>query len=164
MSDAVRLGSLIILGFLGFIVATPMLSPYASDEQATDLGIEVRVKDIHWTIIEVADVTGDLGNVVAHNGKLIGVRYKVKNLTDTLLTSQGLELTDDVDNKYSYLSDALSYIEDVEACETETIEPNTAKLCTSIYDVPNDVTGLRIVVTDLNMLGGKTQEIPLPMN
>ncbi|MEZ4664740.1 MAG: hypothetical protein R2911_44985 [Caldilineaceae bacterium] len=133
-------------------------------DSAGDMGIEATLNDVHWTIIEAADVTADLGGEIAHNGKLIGVRYMIENQTGDPLTSLGMELADGAGNSYSYLSDALPFIEDAEACETETIEPDASITCTAIYDVADDAEDLRAVVTDLNMLGGESEEIPLPVN
>ncbi|MEZ4707207.1 MAG: hypothetical protein R3A44_08380 [Caldilineaceae bacterium] len=204
MSNSIRLGCLVVLGIIGFMVVAPMFGggdqaeppsaveqggqPDAAQEEsadtgeagaaveedaaaeadgaaaAADMGIEATLNDVHWTIIEAADVTADLGDEISHNGKLVGVRYTIENLTSDPLTSLGMELTDDAGNKYSYLSDALPYIEEPEACETETIEPDASITCTAIYDVADDAADLRAVVTDLNMLGGESEEIALPVN
>ena len=204
MSNSMRVGCLVVLGLIAFVVARPMFSggnqaeqtgateqvgqpdaadngaaeaaPTAAEDAAadaaieggaagaSDVGVEATLNDVHWTIIEAADVTAELGGDLSHNGKLVGVRYTIENLSGDPLTTLGMELTDDAGNQYSYLSDALPYIEDAEACETETIEPDASITCTAIYDVADNAQDLRAVVTDLNMLGGESDEIPLPVN
>lgn len=207
MNNTVRMGCLVVLGIIAFMVVAPMFNggdqteqpgvvepveqqevaeeggevdaqdaeaeaaaeadgeaEAASDGDAAELGIETTVNDVRWTIIEAADVTADLGDDLSPEGKLIGVRFTVENLTGEPLTMLGLELTDDAGNSYSYLSDGLQFIEEAEACETETIEPESSVTCTAIYDVAADADELRAVVTDLNMLGGEREEIPLPIN
>lgn len=114
----------------------------------------VELNGVEWTIMEA----GEIGEVLAdelesENGTFVGVVYQVENQTSDPLTLVGLDLVDSTDEKYSYVSDALPYL-DGDGCETETLEPNSVIECTAIYDVYSDAEDLQAVLTDLNMLGG----------
>lgn len=136
----------------------------AAGEEIEAMFEPVELNGVEWTILEA----GEIGEVLAEeleseNGTFVGVVYQVENQTSDPLTLVGLDLVDSTDEKYSYSSDALPYL-DGDGCETETLEPNSVIECTAIYDVYSDAEDLQAVLTDLNMLGGEEQLLDLELD
>lgn len=124
----------------------------------------VDVNDVRWTVLEAAEIGEVIGEELeSENGTFVGVVFQVENMTSDPLTLVGLELVDSTDETYSYVSEALPYL-DGDGCETETLEPNTVLECTAIYDVYSDAEDLQAVLTDLNMLGGEQQLLDLELD
>ena len=145
----------------------PLPHPVEGEDLTEPDGETYDVNDVRWTIIQAVELGGvlpsesDAVDDLVANGRLIGVRFAVENTGDDPLTFVGMRVVDDQDGSYAYLSDGLAFIVDAEACQMEQLEPGAVLLCTAIYDVAVDATGLQAVLTDLNMLGG--QEVPVDL-
>lgn len=59
------------------------------------------------------------------------------------------------------MGEALPYIVEEEACEVVTLAAGATQTCSAVYDVAAEATGLALLVSDLNMLGGEQQAVEL---
>ena len=84
-------------------------------------------------------------------------------MTDDTLTMLGVDLLDAEGRQYAYVTDALPYVDEEEACEVEELAPGEVLTCTAIYDVEPDASGFQAKLTDLNMLGGDFEVVDLPI-
>jgi|GEM_PF-1591400 len=147
----------------------------SSDEAPSDGGDasvsgseeDVTVNDVRWSILgaenygDVIEGDGETIEDLYAEGDLIVVRYELENQSDSELTFMGMDLTDDQGEQYSYLSDAAPFIEEAELCEVVNLMPGDIQTCTAVYDVSDDSTGIKAIVSDLNMLGGEQEMINL---
>jgi len=136
----------------------------------TGAGESIDVNDVRWTILQAVELgdylesKSDAVSDLRATGRLIGVRFQLENLGEEPLTFVGMEVADAQGGKYTYLSEALPFIIDEEACQMEDLEPGVAITCTAIYDVSVDATGLQAALTDLNLLGGEEHFVDLDLD
>jgi hypothetical protein len=95
------------------------------------------------------------------SGQFVRVRFELENLSRDLLTFAGLDLVDDQGRTFKPSSDVIGFIPSEELCVLENLNPNVAKTCTAIYEVPANATGLRAQVGDLKLLGNQSALINL---
>jgi hypothetical protein len=183
------IGAVVILGVIGAMLGgsrsnsgsttQPAAAPInaaaqpAGDAAATaaptayGVGEDVRVDEVRWKILEAADLGKTLKStnqfVKDKNtaGRFVKVRFELENLSKDMLTFAGLDLVDDQGRTFKASGDAFQFIPNEEACVLENLNPNVAKSCTAIYEVPANATGLKAQAGDLKILGNKTELIDL---
>jgi hypothetical protein len=130
----------------------------------------IDVNDVRWTLLQAVELgdgleseSDEVPDLVAA-GRLIGLRFEVENLGEEPLTFVGIQVVDAQGREYTYLSEALPFIIDEEACQMEDLEAGTAITCTALYDVAQDASGLQGVLTDLSLLGGEEILVDLELD
>jgi hypothetical protein len=131
------------------------------------VGEDVQVDEVRWKILEASDLGKTLKSKnqfvkdKTTSGRFVQVRFELENLSKDMLTFAGLDLLDDQGRTFKPSSDAFQFIPSEEACVLENLNPNVAKSCTAIYEVPANVAGLKAQVTDLKMLGDASSLVDL---
>lgn len=120
------------------------------------IGKELQVGDIRWEVLSAEDH----GHVVEGNGfrektteRFIEVRFEITNKGSASLDFPGAVLRDRQGREYERKSSDV--IPEDEKCVggivgEHKLRPNTITNCTSIYEIPNDSTGLVFVADDLH--------------
>ena len=132
------------------------------------MGEDVRVDEVRWHVLSAED----LGDTLSSSnrfvdskttaGRFIRVRFEIENLSNDLLSYGGLDLVDNRGREYASYSESFMFLPDEEECSfIENLNPNIPKICTVIYEVAADAAGLKIVVSDLKILGSDEKEIDL---
>ena len=122
--------------------------------------IDAQVSDVQYAVLEATNEGSTIDTLEA-DGEFIVVRLLMANSGTEPLTYFGANMVDDHGQEYSYVSNALEYIVDEEACEVVTIEPGEEQICTMVYDVNDDANAVGLILTDLNLLGGEEVVIEL---
>jgi hypothetical protein len=141
--------------------------PTEAAPQSYTIGQDVTVDEMRWKIVSAED----LGNTLesdnqfvterTSSGRWVRVRFEMENLSKDMLSFAGLDLVDAQGRTLKPSSDAIQFIAPEESCILENLNPNVAKTCTVIYEVPANATGLQAQVTDLKILGGSETLIDL---
>jgi hypothetical protein len=148
----------------------PLPEVVGEEASITEAGESIDVNDVRWTILQAVELgdylesESDVVDDLRATGRLLAVRFQLENLGEDPLTFVGMEVADAQGGQYTYLSEALPFIIDEEACQMEELEPGVAITCTAIYDVNVDATGLQVVLTDLNLLGGEELFVDLDLD
>jgi hypothetical protein len=122
---------------------------------------------VRWKVIEAVDLGKTLKSDnqfvkdKTTSGRFVKVRFELENLSKDMLTFAGLDLVDDQSRTFKASSDAFQFIPTEETCVLENLNPNVAKSCTAIYEVPANAAGIQAQVGDLKMLGNKSALIDL---
>jgi hypothetical protein len=146
----------------------PTAAPAATAAPTTyGLGQNVQVDEVRWNMQEATD----LGNTLKSDntfikdkttsGRFVKVRFAIENLSKDLLTFAGLDLVDNQGRTFKPSSDAFQFIPTEESCVLENLNPNVAKTCTAIYEVPANAAGLQAQAGDLKLLGNASALIDL---
>lgn len=122
--------------------------------------VTAQVSNVQYTVLDATNEGSTIDTLEAE-GEFILVSLLMKNNGSEPLTYFGANMIDDHGQEYSYISDALDYIVDEEACEVITIEPGEEQICTMVYDVNDDANAIGLVLTDLNLLGGEESVVEL---
>ncbi len=131
------------------------------------VGDDVRVDDVRWKILEATDLGSTLksSNTYVKDlktpGRFVRVRFEVENLSKDMLTYAGLDLVDGQGRTFKSSSDAIQFIPQEELCILANLNPNVAKTCTDIYEVPASASGLQARAGDLKILGAASALIDL---
>ena len=131
------------------------------------VGADVRVDEVRWKVIEAVDLGKTLKSDnefvkdKTTSGRFVKLRFELENLSKDMLTFAGLDLVDDQNRTFKASSDAFQFIATEETCILENLNPNVAKSCTAIYEVPANAAGIQAQVGDLKMLGSKSALIDL---
>lgn len=135
--------------------------------KAHGVGEDVQVDQVRWKIVDASD----LGKVLKSkntfvkdkttSGRFVQVRFELENLSKDMLTFAGLDLVDDQGRSFKPSSDAFQFIPTEEACVLENLNPNVAKSCTAIYEVPANAAGLMAQVSDLKLVGNQSSLVDL---
>jgi hypothetical protein len=134
---------------------------------AYQVGEDVRVDEVRWKVLEATDLgktlksTNQFVKDKTTSGRFVRVRFELENLSKDMLTFAGLDLVDDQGRTFKPSSDAFQFIPNEETCVLENLNPNVAKSCTAIYEVPANATGLQAQAGDLKIIGNKTALIDL---
>jgi len=127
------------------------------------IGQDVVVGKVRWKVLEAQDLGDQLESdnqfidPLTTSGRFILVRLEVENnATESRTFTEG-DITDDQGRTFGNNSDAIPFIEDGELCVLEQINPNITKICTAIYEVPGDASGLKLVVGDLAPFGDEAE-------
>jgi len=145
-------------------------APAAEAPKQHAVGEDVQVDEVRWKILEASDLGKTLKSKnqfvkdKTTSGRFVQVRFELENLSKDMLTFAGLDLLDDQGRTFKPSSDAFQFIPNEEACVLENLNPNVAKSCTAIYEVPANAAGLKAQVTDLKMLGDASALIDLGLN
>ncbi|MCC6165675.1 MAG: zinc ribbon domain-containing protein [Caldilineaceae bacterium] len=132
------------------------------------IGGDVMVVNVRWHIFSAEN----LGNVLTSDnsfidplttpGKFIRVRFEVENRSNDMLTYGGFDLIDSQGREYISSSSAYWMIPDPEDCSfIVNLNPNVPKVCTEIYEVAADATGLKAKVGDLELFGSAESLVEL---
>lgn len=132
------------------------------------LGQDVFVGSARWKVLEAQD----LGNILPSNDgsseplttseRFIRVRIEVENTGSEPLTFSDVILVDAQGSSFQDASDALfNFVPDQERCILEQLDPNLSRVCTTIFEVPLDATGLKVQVGDLDIFGSEVALIDL---
>jgi hypothetical protein len=144
------------------VAAEPTAAPAVPTEApaALKIGEDVTVDEMRWKVLAAEN----LGTTLTSDnefiddrtttGRFVQVRFEMENLSKDLLSYAGLDLVDDQGRSFKQSSDVFQFIPNQESCVFENLNPNVAKSCTVIYEVPATATGLKVQVTDLKLLGG----------
>ena len=125
-------------------------------EPAVGLGQDIFIGQFRWKLLDVQDLGSviessedDLVPLQAQQGRLIQIRYEVENTGSELATTKGIKIIDAQGRRYEDSVDANWFIVEEEQCLSESLEAGVPRVCTKIYDVPLDATGLKAEVFDL---------------
>lgn len=130
-------------------------------------GQDVRVGEVRWKITGVQDEGQTLASDnqfvedKTTSGKFIRVTFEIENLGTETKTFNDPPLLDSRRREFKKASDTLQFIPDDQQCILERLNPNIIKSCQVIYEVPEDASGLRANVGDLNLFGSKEAMIAL---
>ncbi len=148
--------------------SAPTAAPAATAvPTAFGVGQDVRVDEVRWKIVAATDLgttlksTNQFVKDKATAGRFVQVRFEIENLSKDMLSFAGLDLQDDQGRTFKPSSDAFPFIPSEEACVFENLNPNVAKTCTAIYEVPANVAGLKAQVSDLKLLGNQSALVEL---
>jgi hypothetical protein len=148
--------------------SAPTAAPAATAApKAFGVGEDVRVDEVRWKILEALDLGTTLKSDnqfvkdKTTSGRFVKVRFELENLSKDMLTFAGLDLLDNQDRTFKPSSDAFQFIPSEEACVFENLNPNVAKSCSAIYEVPANASGLKAQAGDLKILGGESALIDL---
>lgn len=128
---------------------------------------DVRVSDVRWKVLEAADLgatlTGGRGSEGEKTtaGCWVRVRFEFENLSSDMQSFSGLNVIDSQGREFTASSDVFSFVPEEEWCSFENVNPNVPKICTNLFEVPANATGLKLVVTDLEMFGAEEAEVDL---
>jgi hypothetical protein len=145
----------------------PPAATAAPTAQAATVGQDVRVDEVRWKVLEAEALGKQLKSTnqfikdKTTSGQFVRVRFELENLSKDLLTFAGLDLVDDQGRTFKPSSDVIGFIPSEELCVLENLNPNVAKTCTAIYEVPANATGLKAQVGDLKLLGNQSALIDL---
>jgi len=134
------------------------------------VGDDVRVADVRWKVLEATDLGKTLKSTNTFikdkttSGHFVQVRFELENLSKDMLSFAGLDLVDDQARTFTSSSDAFQFIPTEEACVLENLNPNVAKSCTAIYEVPATAAGLKAQVSDLKLIGNDSALIDLGLS
>jgi len=133
------------------------------------VGQDVQLAEVRWTIRAAEDLGQTLKSDnqfikdKTTSGHFVRVQFDIENLSKDMLTFAGLDLVDDQGRTFKGSSDAFGFIEEEQHCVFENLNPNVAKTCTAIYEVPTNAAGLKAQVSDLKILGNQTALIDLDL-
>ncbi|KPV53408.1 hypothetical protein SE17_09855 [Kouleothrix aurantiaca] len=144
-------------------------APSAATEapKAAGVGEDVQVDEVRWKILEATDLGKTLKaknqftKDKTTSGRFVQVRFELENLSKDMLSFAGLDLLDAQERTFKASSDAFQFIPTEEACVLENLNPNVAKSCTAIYEVPANAAGLKAQVTDLKIIGSDSSLVDL---
>lgn len=145
--------------------ATP--TPAPAPTAAPAIGQDVFVDEVRWKILSAEDLGNKLTDDnqftkdLTTSGKFIKVRFEIENRSKDMLSFAGLDLIDSKGRKYTRSSDAYMIIGSEESCMIENLNPSITKVCTQIYEVPTDATGLQADAGDLKIFGASHTPIGL---
>lgn len=131
------------------------------------VGQDVNVDEVRWKVVAAEDAgqtlksDNDFIPAKKTSGRYVRVRFELENLSKDMLTFAGLDLLDGQGRTFKSSSDLFAFIPEDESCVLENLNPNIAKTCTAIYEVPVDSTGLQAQVSDLKMFGSQQALIDL---
>lgn len=143
------------------IATAPTIALYA-------IGQNVIVDQVRWRVLSAEQI----GNVLHSDnqfiddltttGTFIRIRVEIENLSNDMLTFGGFDLVDSRNREFTDASDAYSFIDDREECwGIENLNPNVPKVCTHIFAVAANATGLKAKLGDLKLLGSQEALVDL---
>lgn len=144
-----------------------VVSPLLTAMPAPAVGQDVLVGEVRWKILSAESLGNTLisGNQfiddLTTSGNFVKVRFEIENRSKDMKSFTGLDLIDNRDREYTRSSDAIRFIDNGEECVLENINPGITKICTAIYEVPFDATGLQAHVGDLSFWGSDEERIDL---
>lgn len=147
--------------------AAPAADQPAEAPASYTIGQDVQVGEAKWKILEVKYLGQELKSdnefmePKKTNGNFVLVRLQVENGKTEAATYAGISLVDDKGRKFERYSEQFGYIPDEEACVLEQLNPNLAKTCSEIFELPADAKGLKALVGDLEMFGGSEAQVDL---
>lgn len=131
------------------------------------VGQDVLVGNIRWKVLEAQD----LGNTLQSDnefteprttaGRFIRVRFEIENRGSEARSFTDINLIDAQGRNFENANDVLSFIDAPEQCFLEQLNPNLPRVCTYIFEVPADATGLQAQVGDLELFGSEEAFINL---
>lgn len=139
--------------------ARPVPEPTAAPEAFT-VGQDVQVDEVRWKILEAADLGQTLESDnqfiddKSTSGRFVQVRFELENLSKDMLSFTGIDLQDADKRTFKPSTDMIGFIPEEQYCIFENLNPNVAKTCTAIYEVPANASGLQAKVGDLKLFGG----------
>ena len=133
-------------------------------------GDDVTVENVRWQLIEAKD----LGNVLksdnqytedkkaAGNSKFVEITMEVENLDTDMASVSDLKIVDSKGREFISASDVFQWIpDDKQMFILSNLNPNVPEQFIDIYEVPEDATGLKVEVGDLNLFGNEKAYIDL---
>ena len=134
------------------------------------VGKVLQVGDVRWQVLSAEDH----GHVVEANGskektreRFIEVRFQITNKGSSDLDFPGAVLRDRQGREYE--RKLLDVVSEDEKCvgglfEWYVLKPNAITPCTSIYEVPNDSTGIILIANDLQGTDASTEIVSLALS
>ena len=147
--------------------AQPAAASATEAPKAFGVGEDVQVDEVRWKILEASDLGKTLKakdqftKDKTTSGRFVQVRFELENLSKDMLSFAGLDLLDAQGRTFKASSDAFQFIPTEETCVLENLNPNVAKSCTAIYEVPANAAGLKAQVTDLKIIGSDSSLVDL---
>jgi hypothetical protein len=147
-------------------IAVPLLTPTATPAKALPLtaapsqqwsiGQDVMVGDVRWKILSAENLNNLLEGdnrfleTKSTSGKFIRVNFEMENRGTELLRYTGMKLIDRQGRSFVGYNVGYAYVSGNKRCtQIENLKPNLPMLCTIIFEVAADATGLRAHVGDL---------------
>lgn len=171
-------GACLLFGGLAAILGSEDTSPSTGNESpstdnepppAHQVGQDVIVGKVRWKVVAVENLGSELKSdnqfvdPLTSAGHFFMVRVEVENRATEARTFAEGDIVDSQGRTFGDSADAIHFIEDNERCILESLNPNLPRICTAIYEVPTDATGLKLFVGDLNLFGGDEAYIDLGM-
>lgn len=134
-------------------------TPEPTPTSPPTIGQDVNVGEIRWKFLEATDIGQELKSdnqfieSKTTGGKFVKIRFEIENLGTDAVSFTGIEILDNKARTFKPYQDRLFFIEDNEQCIFLQLNPNLAKTCTEIFELPADATGLKISVGDLQLFG-----------
>lgn len=128
--------------------------------ELTDV-IETQVSDVNYEVMEAYNQGDSIFDEVMADGQFVVVTLDIENSGDVPLTYLGANMVDDLGQEYSYIPEAIPYIEEDQVCEGVALEPGESRVCQMVYDINSDASAVGIILTDLNLLGAEEEIVEL---
>lgn len=157
-----------IVGNAVAVASAPTAAPEPTAAPAmVTVGQDVQVDEVRWNVLEATDLGQTLKSDnefvkdLTTSGRFIRVRLEVENLSKDMLSFVGIDLQDDQGRSFKRSNDAIMHVPSDETCVLENLNPNVAKTCTLVYEVPQNAAHVQALVSDLKLFGGKSALIDL---
>ena len=140
--------------------STPVPPTDTPAPEAFTIGQDVIVGDVRWKILEAKELGQELKSdnqfidAKTTTGKFILVRLEVENRKTEAATYAGINAVDDKGRTFETYNEKFGFVEENEACIFEQLNPNLAKTCSEIFELPADAKGIKVTVGDLELFGG----------
>lgn len=142
-------------------------APAEEAAQVFKVGDDVQVGEIRWKFLEVTDLGKELKSdnqfidPKSTSGKFVKIRFEIENQGTEAASYAGIDLKDGKDRTFKPYDERFSFVPEGEGCILEQLNPNLAKTCTEIFEIPADATGLKVVAGDLELFGAEEVMVDL---
>lgn len=144
--------------------------PSENNEVLPTLGEAVEVGDVRWTVLTAEDVGNTLidddgfADDATTPGTFVRLSVEVENIASEEVSLWSVDLEDDQGRGFGTYDEYYLFVPDGEHCLLESLNPNVPKVCTYIFEVPADATGLAFRASDLAFLEPRTELIDLGLD
>lgn len=147
------------------IVTTVTLSPTPtvviepSPTLPFTVGDIVPVNGVTWKVLKAENLGNKLSKddkftkPLTTSGKFILVTLEIENNDVVARTYYGVDMVDKQGRTFTSSFEAINFVDNQHLCTLDSINPGIRKTCTAIYELPQDSTGLKVVVGDLVPFG-----------
>lgn len=146
----------------------PTSTPTGQPPVQGGIGQDVFVGDVRWRVLSAENLGSTLTsatpliNDITTPGKFIRVRLEVENLSSGLLSYGGVNLIDSQGRSFIASSRVYLFVPDNEECVIiVNLNPNVPRICTEIFEVAANSTGLHAKVGDLEIIDDEEALIDL---
>jgi hypothetical protein len=131
------------------------------------VGDDVEVGEVRWKVLSAEDLgntltaTNEFAEDATSSGKFIRVSFEIENLASAEQSLWSVDIEDEQGRVFGTYDEYYLYVPDDETCILESLNPNLAKVCTYVFEVPADAVGLAFRASDLGFLEPRTELINL---